>query len=244
MKIDYPSEAERHASIEYILNRAYPKEEKLSEYLRGLYRQIGFDFLMHGMGRMMAFVLFLYFICIFCSKLTTEPVTVEIWVYVVIFSPAAFLLPMFLGLVGEKEQGMLDLQMTCRYTVFHVLTLRMMIAAIFAMTANSTALLLVLYNEGIGDVLHVIFLSITSVLVYAVLFLILLWKRNPLLAQLGLCVGWGAGHFAMRLFMPQLYGLLAMHVPLLCHAVVWLFMGWMATKYLQKGLRCGFAPLV
>ena len=244
MKIVYPTEAERKVSIEYILDQAYPKEERLGEYLRDLYHQIGFDFLMHGMGRMMTFVVLLYSICIFCSKLTTEPVNAEIWVYVAIFSPIAFLLPMFLGVVGEKEQGMMELLMTCRYTVYHVLTLRMIIATIFAMTANSIALILVLYNEGVGDVLHVVFLSVTSVLVYAALFLMLIWKRNPLFAQMGLFAGWMMGHFGMRLLMPQLYSLLAMHLPLLCHVIVWMVMGSIAARYLKKGLRCGFAPLV
>ena len=244
MKITYPSEAERKASIESILDQAYPKEERLGEYLRDLYRQIGFDFLMHGMGRMMTFVVLLYSICIFCSKLTTEPVNAEIWVYVAIFSPIAFLLPMFLAVVGEKEQGMMELLMTCRYTLYHVLTLRMVIATIFAMTANSIALILALYNEGINDVLHVVFLSVTSVLVYAALFLMLIWKRNPLFAQMGLLAGWMMGHFGMRLLMPQLYSLLAMHLPLLCHVIVWMVMGSMAARYLKKGLRCGFVPLV
>lgn len=244
MKIDYPSEAEWHASIESILDRAYPKEEKLTEYFQVLFRRIGFDFLMNGMGRMMFFILLLYFVCIFCSKLSTEPVTVEIWSYVVILSPVAFLLPMFLGLIGEKEQGMMELQMTCRYTVYHVLTLRMMIATIFAMTVNSIALMIVLYDEGFRDVLHIVFISITSVLIYTVLFLALLWKRNPLIAQAGLFIGWIVGNFGMSLLMPQIYGFLVMHVPLLCHVMIWILMGYVVAHLLQKGLRCGFAPLV
>lgn len=237
-EIDYPSRKERREAIHEILDRACPKKESFFRYLLRLYRQVGMEFLLHGMGKIMALMMAVYLGSIFFHDQIYTVQNPSAWLFVTILAPLGFQIPLLISVIGEREQGIYPLQMSCRITAYHILALRMLMAGGFGLVLNGIMAAAAFLNEGIGWTFHVLCLSVTALMAYAVLYLLVLEKTERILAQAVLFFAWCLFHGAVFQVCPGVYEYFALRLPTAVHVGAWVMMGYWGSVQLERWIEC------
>lgn len=241
MKIEYPSEEEINRSIAESIAKAYPKREGLLIYLSRLYRHIGMDFLLHGMREMLLSVLAAYFFLIICYNSLSQTVMSHSCLLIVLFSPLVFQLILFLSVVMEQEQSTLELQMTCKYTIYHILALRMLLVSAFSVLLNSAACIVVFWESGAEMIVRMIFLSTTVLFAYSLFYVKLLTRSVRLTFQVLLYGVWIAANIMLCLLLPAVYRYMVWELPLVFHIGMWLLsavlMGYLLSRFLYRNCQ-------
>ena len=234
MKIEYPTEDEINTSIAVSIEKAYPKREGFLVYLSRLYRQIGLAFLLHGMWELFLLVIAAYGFGICSFDILSQPLTARSYLPIILFSPLVFQLILLLSVLREQEQYTYEVEMTCKYTVYHVLALRMLIVSGFSILLNAVFCMIIFWENGMEVLVRMVFLSATALFAYSLLYVSLLMKNTRLIYQVLLYGLWLVGNMLFKLLLPKVYEYMVWQLPVVFHVFVWLlFAGMMGHKLSQ-----------
>ena len=234
MKIEYPTEDEINTSIAVSIEKAYPKREGFLVYLSRLYRQIGLAFLLHGMWELFLLVIAAYGFGICSFDILSQPLTARSYLPIILFSPLVFQLILLLSVLREQEQYTYEVEMTCKYTVYHVLALRMLIVSGFSILLNAVFCMIIFWENGMEVLVRMVFLSATALFAYSLLYVSLLMKNTRLIYQILLYGLWLVGNILFKLLLPKVYEYMVWQLPVVFHIFVWLlFAGMMGHKLSQ-----------
>ena len=236
MKIEYPTTEEVDHAILTTIQKAYPKKENALVYLIKLYRQIGLEFLMQGIKEIFLGIILTYLLMFFWRSGTEMNMDNHTFLFVTVFSPIVFQTILVLSIIGKKEQHVYELEMTCKYTVHHVLLLRMFLTSGFCTLCNAGACIVVFKGEGMADILHMVFLSATALFAYSLLYLILLLRSSMWKHQVILYLVWSVGNILAAILFPTCYTFLAIDIPLIYHGIIWLLFAVLFCRKLNQYL--------
>lgn len=223
MEIRYPDMEERNQSIQRIIQTAYPKKPSLIPYFCGLYKQIGIENLVHNMGYMFFSAGFLYCIAFTYFQYLMDSMTKGMTsLLLLVFSPMVFQVMLGLFILNEKEQRVFDLETTCKYTIFHVLALRMILTSIVLVIVNAVWCCLLFRDLGGKVILHILCLSVTALGLYGVCYLGLLMRSIRVSAQVFLYAMWIVTNGLLKLILPEGYIKLTMELPIVYHVFIWM----------------------
>lgn len=224
MKIVYPTQKEIDDSISSVIEEACPARENVFIFLYRLYREIGFLDVMHGMEKIMVPLIAAYaFGIVYLANNVTASAS-DLYLSVILFSPLVFQLLLCLFFLGEQEQGVYEIELSCKYTMYHLLILRMGIAGLFSVAVNGMALVLYGVSQdffGGAFILRLAFLAVSTFLVYFTVYVHLILKSVRIQYQLSLYFTWCVAAVLMRLYIPGMFVYLAMELPLLIHVCIW-----------------------
>lgn len=238
MKIDYPSEEEIEKSIGNIIEKATPSKKPVISCLIHLYRQIGMDFLLHGIREWFVVILVVYMVMICWQNNLEQTLQLRLYLGIVLFSPLVFQLLLALSVIGEREQGTYEIGMTCKYTVYHILALRMLLVGGISVVMNGIFCLLVYGNGDMKVLLHFLLLSITALLTYSLLYLSLLTKSCKLRYQTVLYGLWILANIVAVGMFPDVYTWIAIKVPLVFHVILWSILLVLSAWKMKRFLYC------
>lgn len=238
MNIEYPSTEERDQSISYIIEKAYHQKENVFSYLYHLYCRVGMKFLLGEMRKLYVVVLILYGGLILAGQSLEDALELHSYVGIVALAPIAFQMVLGLSLLNEQEQNTYELQMTCKYTLYHVLALRMIVAGVFAVMMNAAFCLFVYGNRETAFFLRVLFLSVTALLGYSLIYLTQIMKNSRIKYQVGLYGMWIAGNMVLAACFPKGYLFLAARIPLLLHVILWVALIGLWGRKMSQYLYC------
>lgn len=234
MKIEYPTEEEINMSIAVSIEKAYPNREGLLIYLGRLYRQIGMAFLLHGMWELFLLVIAAYGFGICCYDKLSQTLTGNSHLLIILVSPLVFQSILLLSVLREQEQYTYEVEMTCKYTVYHVLALRMLIVSGFSILLNAIFCTILFWENGMAVLVRMVFLSATAVFAYSLFYVSLLTKSIRLIYQVLLYGAWLLGNVLFRLLLPMVHEYMVWRLPVVLHVFVWfLFAGIMGHKLSQ-----------
>lgn len=223
MEIQYLDMEERNQSIQRIIQTAYPKNLSLIPYFYGLYKQIGIENLTHNMGCMLLSAGVLYFIAFTCFQSLMDSITKGMTsLLLVAFSPMVFQVILGLFILNEKEQRVFDLEITCKYTIFHVLALHMILTSIVLVIVNAVWCCLLFRDLGGKAILHILCLSVTALGLYGVCYLGLLMRSIRVSVQIFLYAMWVVTNVLLKLILPEGYIKLTMELPIVYHVIIWM----------------------
>lgn len=223
MKVVYPTQEEIDDAISCVIKEACPDRENVFIFLYRLYREIGFFDVMHGMEKIMVLLIAAYVLGILCLAGDVMASAADLYLSVILFSPLVFQLLLCLFLLGEAEQGVYEIELSCKYTMYHLLILRMGIAGLFSAAVNGMALVFygILQNFGGELILRLAFLAVSTFLVYFTVYVQLILKSVRIQHQISLYFAWCAAAVLIRLCMPGVFAYLAMELPLFIHVCIW-----------------------
>ena len=142
MNIEYPTMEEMNQSIQTIITRAYPKRENVFLYMYRLYRQIGLEVLMHGVKCLFVAMIALYAVLIVVQQGMEKHGQIDSYMQMAMLSPLIFQLVLGLAVVNEREQNTYEVQQTCKYTIYHIQALRMVLTGVFSLIMNLMEMLI------------------------------------------------------------------------------------------------------
>ena len=224
MNIEYPTMEEMNQSIETIITRAYPKRENVFLYMYRLYRQIGLEFLMHGVKCLFVAMMALYAVLIVVQQGMEELGQIDSYMQMAMLSPLIFQLVLGLAVVNEREQNTYEVQQTCKYTIYHIQALRMVLTGVFSLIMNLIFCLLSYGNKGTDTLLHMLFWNVTVLLTYSLLYLILLMQSVQVIKQFVLYGVWVLGNYFFASIFPKAYLFLVNQLPLFLHVILWMIL--------------------
>ncbi|MBQ5676659.1 MAG: hypothetical protein IIV45_16635, partial [Lachnospiraceae bacterium] len=219
MNIEYPTIEEMNESIKTILTKAYSKRENVFLYLYHLYRQLGMEILMHGVKGLFVVTIVLYAILIVVQQDLEKSSQMEAYMQMAMLSPLIFQFILGLAVVNEKEQKTYEVQQTCKYTIYHIQALRMVLAGGFSLVMNFIFCLFLYGNQGTGTLIHMMFWNVTVLLTYSLLYLMLLIRSVQVIKQFVLYGVWALGNYLFAVVFPKVYLLVCIQFPLFLHVI-------------------------
>lgn len=236
MKPEYPSEIEIQNAIQTVCEKGLKKPEGLFSFLRLMYGKFGIRTLFYGEYSIMALTLAL-FLCAFLPLLFA-PQKAVFWqekspALVFAASPVLYMLLFGLSLLQERFSSVLELKMTCRYTVNHLLAARLLAFSLFGIALNALFLLFLNLRYGI-TFLQLFALSFSSLFLFSALLLFLLLRYGSVKAWVSMLCIWMLCTLIPTIFFPIAFRAFLTELPLLLLLAVGLFACLLSVKLMHS----------
>ncbi len=134
-------------------------------------------------------------------------------------SPLLYACIFLLFWIKDAQSGVYGLQMTCRYTFFHILAARMLAASLLGMGCNGLYVLVLILRYQ-ADGLRLAAISFSALACFSVLLMAGIEKGKRFGWAAAVCVGWVAANLAAFFNLARAYAELLNHIP------VYLFLAW------------------
>lgn len=186
----------------------------MMSFIRDAYSGIGIRQLLFGMSDCLVVVLFITLIIFYvCYHVAGNSIDT---IYSIAFLSAPCLYGFFflLGWQKEKQSNSYGVLMSCKYTFFHVLAARMLLAGVAGVGFNLAYLLLLIVKYPV-ELPRLIVISFTSLMLFSMLFAAAIQKGKNIRNALIVVGVWMALNLIAAFNMPALYQGFLMHIPLL-----------------------------
>lgn len=192
--IDMPDDLEIKNQINLILDKGLENKKSFYLYIKEMYQSIGFKNLFHDLSELIFIGVLLISIVAFgiISIRNNYMLPKEkIYTFIFIISPLYYLLTNVFSLINIKENNTYDIEMTCKYNLYQIAALRMLVFS-FISILLSTVFVLGLHNQI--NLIRGIMVSITSIFLFSSLFLYSMTKIKYYSARYIVIIGWIIGN--------------------------------------------------
>lgn len=225
-EIDFPSEDEQKQALERIVKQAYPEHPPFLMYLWELFRQLNYAVWNNGIIFMFLMTSAGYLLPLALKNYIETALGKDSLILMVLFAPIMFQMVVLLSLWNEKSQDMEELQLSCKYTLYHILLLRMLLICVMDILLQWSACLLLYYDSDLSVLLHSALFLTAMLLLYCILVLWAFSKKEIWNWQIGLGAAWCLLHLALWKLLPFLYTRAVVKIPYLLElGVSFLFLG-------------------
>ena len=218
--IDMPDDLEIKNQINLILDKGLENKKSFYLYMKEMYRSIGFRNLFHDLSELIFIGVLLISILVFGIISIRHHYMIskeKIYTFIFIISPLYYLLTNVFSLINVKENNTYDIEMICKYNLYQVSALRMLVFSLISILL-SMAFVLGLHNQI--NLLRGIMISITSIFLFSALFLYSITKIKYYAARYIVIVGWIIGNGALLRLRSNQYFEFLQSLPLVVYALV------------------------
>ena len=183
-------------------------------FIKNVYSGIGIRQLLFGMNDCLAVAMCITVMIFFvCYKIADNSINT---IYSIAFLSAPCLYGFFflLGWQKEKQSNAYGVLMSCKYTFFHVLSARMLLAGVAGVGFNLLYLIVMIIKYPV-EIPRLIAISFTSLMIFSVLFVVAIQKGRSIQNALIVVGAWMALNLFAAFNFPRLYQEFLQNVPLL-----------------------------
>lgn len=189
--IPYPSDKEIENQISQIIEKGLPKQKSFLNEIQGLYRQVGWRFIMPNRNEWMFTVmavaaLFLLAGFTFGSERIFSATEIAMFF---MMSPFLFISLALFSFYEKREAHTFELEMTTKFTVFQVIGVRMLVFSSLSIVCNTSLALWVAYMHELAFV-RLWLLSLTGLFLFATGLLVMLRKGQVIPKIIGYVGCW------------------------------------------------------
>ena len=169
--IDMPNDLEIKNEVNFILDKVLEKEENFYSYIKNMYKKIGFRNLFHDKAELIfigVLLLSIFLLEILEIKRNSMISKERVYTFIFIISPLYYLITNIFSFINMKDNNTYEMEMVCKYNLYQVSALRMLVFSIISIFLSLTVIL-GLYNKI--DILRGLMISITSIFLFSSLFL-------------------------------------------------------------------------
>ena len=218
--IDMPSDLEIKKQVNLILDKGLENKKSFYLYMKEMYKNIGFKNLFHDSSELIFIGLLFISIVVFVMLSIRNDYMIskeKIYMFIFIISPLYYLLTNVFSLINVKENNTYDIEMICKYNLYQVAALRMLVFSVISIL-SSMVFVLGLYNQI--NLFRGIMISITSIFLFSALFLYSITKIKYYAARYIVIVGWIIGNGALLRLSSNQYFEILQSLPLVVYALV------------------------
>lgn len=188
--IDIPDEFEIKHQINVILEQGLHEKQSFYSYIKDMYKNIGIRNLFHDLSELIFIGVLIVALLAFgvISINRDSGIMIEkIYTFIFIISPLFYLVTNLFSFINIKENNTYEMEMVCKYNLYQVSSLRMLVFSVISILINSVVLI-GLYNQI--DLLRGIMISITSVFLFSSILLYAIVKSNSPVTRYIVIGGW------------------------------------------------------
>lgn len=195
-----------------------PGHGSMPAFFREMIQEVGLFRLYGGMADVLCISLLIAIAAQYLLMRCAAELGVGMDIVVFCASPILYACIFVLFWIKDAQSGVYELQMSCKYTFFHVLAARMLAASLLGLGFNSLYVL-VLLTRFEADGVRLMAISVSSLACFSVLLMAGMEKGKHILVAGAVCAGWVAVNAAALFGFARIYGELLRRIP------VYLFWG-------------------
>lgn len=188
--IDMPSDFEIENQINNIIEKSVREKESFYSHLKNMYKSIGFKNLFHDISELtFVGILFLSILVLFIKSIIIDSyITTEgVYAFIFMISPLLYFITVVFSYINMKENNTYQVEMTCKYNIFQVASLRMLVFSIICILANTIVIIIIsnkiMFIKGI-------MISISSLFLFSTLALYSLLNIKNIITKYVVVFGW------------------------------------------------------
>ncbi|KNF08403.1 hypothetical protein CLPU_7c00310 [Gottschalkia purinilytica] len=222
--IDMPDETIIEAQIDTIVKKGLNPKNSFYSDLKSMYKQIGFKYLFHDMLEITFTVLIIFSMLlvpvIISSEIHDKVNSRYIYAFIFTVSPIMYLVISLLSFVNTKQKGTYEIEMTCKYNIYQLATLRMLVFSVLCILFNSIFVytINVIYEQI--DFLRAFIVSSTSLFLFSTIFLYMIIITRSKLIKYIVITSWIVLNSLLVVFNIDFYIYLLIKIPIYVHLVV------------------------
>lgn len=184
----------------------------MAGFLRDIFRGIGIRQIYAGMADVLciSFTVTICLLCLLMQSIGVLGIRAEAAAFV--GSPLLYGCIFLLFWMKDAQSDVYGLQMSCKYTFFHLLAARMFAASLLGMGCNGLYVL-VLFLRYQADGLRLAAISFSALTCFSLLLTVGLEKGRRFGWAAAACGGWAAVNLAVFFQFPEGYGALLQRIP-------------------------------
>lgn len=188
--IDMPKDFEIKQQINIILDQGLHEKQLFYLYIKEMYENIGIKNLFHDLSELIFIGVLLISVLAFGVigiNRDGEIMLEQIYTFIFITSPLFYLVTNLFSFINIKENNTYEMEMVCKYNLYQVSSLRMLVFSVISILINSVVLI-GLYNHI--DLFRGLMISITSVFLFSSILLYVIVKLNSAITRYIVIGGW------------------------------------------------------
>ncbi len=235
-EIPYPDEERRKKEISEIVSRAAIAKEPFSSVLLGMYRQIGWRFLLRDYKEV-SFAVVLMGILMFAiwnAGMESAEQAKELYSWLMLYSPLLYGVIVFLPFINSRTNRTEEVEMACKYNLYQVAAFRMLAFSVFCFVMNTVWVAGISISISGFVFVQAWLISTASLFIFAIILLYALRTFRQLWQKLGVIVGWMALHLLLGGFDSIAYHQLLVSVPWYLYSLVIGLSAWRFILQIKK----------
>ena len=220
--VPYPDEQEVRGEVESILARSLPPHRSFADDIFRMIREVGLKHLFRDWTELIYVSLITISLLVLMMTAYgsgTTPVPSMTYVLLFTLSPVLYLSIALLFFAGKRDQDTYEVEMVCKYNVYQLAALRMLVFGTAAIAVNTAGV-------GIGSLLlpeldpvKGWLISISSLLLFGTGFLVMMRQSSSRMMRLFFIAGWLAMNVMLYQFNELFYTVILNRIPLLGYGI-------------------------
>ncbi|MGD6876299.1 hypothetical protein [Bacillus infantis] len=224
--------------ITSIVQKGNIRKESFITLIKGMYRRIGFRFLMKDWLEMLLAAGMLAMLMIGITATASEGEAAgggtSFYSLIMIVSPLLYAFLAFLPYLKSRASGTYELEMVCKYNLHQLAAFRMLIFSVFCFLLNSIWVLALAVRFAAVEFVQGLLISTASLLIFSVLFLYVLSFFKTNMARAAALVIWIAGNIILVILNNSIYMGLLISVPWYLYGAVIVLFFYLYMKKLKE----------
>lgn len=182
-EVDMPDEIEIKNQINFIVDAGLKPKLKLIKYIEKIIKDIGIKSLFfNSIEVVISLIISVIYIILIGVSIDNNILNNEDILYSIIFtiSPLFYILLNLLSFIKIKENNMYEVEMVCKYDIYQLISIRMLIFSVIAIIFNSIVIISLYHYIS---VIRGIMISLTSLLLFSVISIYLYLNVKSLILR-------------------------------------------------------------
>lgn len=207
-EIDFPSDDAIQLEIRSIVSNGLPPKEPFISYLLNMYKQLGFKYLFRDVTEIVYVVLMVLAVLGFMSMGLSKRFSMDsgvIYSFIFTTAPVLYLVVAFLFFASVKRRNTYEVEMTCRYNVYQLASLRMLIFSMLCMAINALFIFVLATKYQQINYLQANLISVASLFLFAAAFLFVMLRIPSRFTKYVFAAGWVVLNIGLNTFNKSFY---------------------------------------
>ncbi|AEB74975.1 membrane protein [Clostridium botulinum] len=221
--IDMPDEITIQNEINIILDKGLKEKQSFYKYIKNMYNQIGLKNLFHDAIEIIFVVLvalgIFTLIVLQGGEMNYREVN-KIYVFIMIISPILYLVLSLISFISTKERRTYEIEMTCKYNLYQLSVLRMLIFSIVCILFNVAVIGTIVIRYKEINFIRAFMISSTSLFLFSYSFLYLALNVPSRVTKYLVIIGWIFINSILCFINIDLYMNILMSLPIVVYVAV------------------------
>lgn len=218
--IDMPSDFEIENQINNIIEHSIKEKESFYSHIKNMYKSIGFKYIFHDISELTFVGMLMLGIILLITKniIRESDLGVEnLYAFIFMTSPLIYFTNAVFSYINIKENNTYQVEMVCKYNIFQVAALRMLVFSIVCILVN-TAIIMIIVDRIVF--IKGIMISISSLFLFSTLVLYSLLNIKNIITKYFVVFGWIGFNGILYMSDLNLYNQILSNIPTYVYCIV------------------------
>lgn len=206
--------------IETIVNTGVRSKVSFLRYLKRCYRELGFKNIFHDKNELIVIGIIGIIMMVISMVNFTHTDIPSLYKLTFIISPILYLCVVLFSFYNSKEKGAFEIEMTCKYNLYQLASLRMFSFSIVSILINTASIVVVEVVFKQVDMIRMIVISITGLFLFSTVFLYSLMKFTGYYSKYFVIGAWFVINLVLSSVDSAVYLQFLMKAPLVIHFLI------------------------